>query len=67
MSKGSGSSRARVVAKALLTAAEAWATEQGFGWLGSDARLDNPASHAWHRAAGFAEVEQLVIFGKPLD
>ncbi len=58
--------RRRGVARALLAAAEAWARERGLSHLGSDALLDNQASHAWHRAAGFAEVERLVVFGKPL-
>ena len=36
-------------------------------WLGSDARLDNDTSHAWHKANGFQEVEKLVVFGERLD
>jgi len=59
--------RRRGVARALLAAAEAWARGQGYGHLGSDALLGNEASHAWHRAAGFAEVERLVVFGKRID
>lgn len=54
------------VATALLAKAEEWARRQKFKWLGSDALLGNAESHAWHRAAGFAEVERLVVFGKPL-
>ena len=54
------------VATALLQAAEEWAKSQGFPWLGSDASLANTLSHAWHRAAGFKEVERLVVFGKTL-
>lgn len=54
------------VASALLAAAEAWARDRGLDHLGSDALLDNEASHAWHRAAGFAEVVRLVVFAKPL-
>jgi aminoglycoside 6'-N-acetyltransferase I len=59
--------RHRGVATRLLAAVEAWARDQGLTWLGSDARLDNPESHAWHRSAGFAETERLVVFGKPLQ
>ena len=55
------------VAGQLLEAVEGWAREQGLDWLGSDALLDNEQSHAWHRSAGFREVERLVVFGKPLD
>jgi aminoglycoside 6'-N-acetyltransferase I len=54
------------VANQLLAAAEQWALERGFSHLGSDARLDNLVSHSWHRAAGFAEVERIVAFAKPL-
>ena len=58
--------RRRGVARALLGAAERWGRSHGLNWLGSDALLDNEVSHAWHRAAGFAEVERLVVFGKPI-
>ena len=54
------------VATALLRQAEKWAKDKGFKWLGSDADLDNRDSHAWHKAAGFTAIEQLVVFGKPL-
>jgi aminoglycoside 6'-N-acetyltransferase I len=54
------------VAGDLLKAVEEWARQQGFDWLGSDARLDNEVSHRWHRAVGFEETERLVVFGKPL-
>ncbi len=59
-SRGSG------VARALLGAVEAWAREQGYDWLASDALIDNVDSHRWHAAVGFAEMERLVLFGKPL-
>jgi aminoglycoside 6'-N-acetyltransferase I len=59
--------RRRGVARAMLEAAEQWARGEGFTYLGSDALLDNSVSHAWHKAAGFAEVERLVVFGKPLS
>jgi aminoglycoside 6'-N-acetyltransferase I len=54
------------VAAMLLQAVESWARDEGFDWLGSDARLDNDESHNWHRAAGFGETERLIVFGKPL-
>jgi aminoglycoside 6'-N-acetyltransferase I len=54
------------VAARLLEAVEAWALEQGHRWLGSDALIGNEESHAWHRAAGFEEVERIVVFGKTL-
>jgi aminoglycoside 6'-N-acetyltransferase I len=58
--------RRRGVARALLAAVEQWGLDQGLGHLGSDALLDNEVSHRWHAAAGFAEVERLVVFGKPI-
>ncbi len=58
--------RRRGVARALLEAAEQWARDRGLAHFGSDALLDNEASHAWHRAAGFEEVVRLVAFQKPL-
>lgn len=58
--------RRRGVGRALLAAVEAWAIEQGSSWLGSDALLDNDLSHRWHSAAGFGEVERIVVFGKAL-
>lgn len=58
--------RRRGIARALLAAAEDWARQRGLAHLGSDALLDNALSHRWHRAAGFAEVERLVVFGKTL-
>jgi aminoglycoside 6'-N-acetyltransferase I len=60
-------SRRRGVARHLLAAAEQWGRDRGLAHLGSDALIDNAASHAWHRAAGFAEVERLVVFGKPIS
>ena len=58
--------RRRGVAGAMLAEAEQWARGEGFTYLGSDALLENALSHAWHEAAGFAEIERLVVFGKPL-
>lgn len=59
--------RRRGVARALLEAAEQWARDRGYRHFGSDALLDNEASHAWHRAAGFAEVVRVVAFAKAID
>jgi aminoglycoside 6'-N-acetyltransferase I len=59
--------RSRGVATQLLEAVEGWARELGYRWLGSDTTIDNTASCAWHQARGFAEMERLVVFGKPLD
>ena len=58
--------RGQGIARALVTAVEAWAQAQGCTELGSDAALDNLASHAFHTAAGFAETERVVYFRKRL-
>jgi len=58
--------RRRGIGRALLAAVEAWARREDLAWLGSDALIDNRLSHDWHCGAGFAEVERLVVFGKPL-
>ncbi len=55
------------VASALLAAVEHWGREQGLNWIGSDTEIDNRLSRQWHADAGFRELEQLIIFGKPLD
>jgi aminoglycoside 6'-N-acetyltransferase I len=54
------------VASALLRAVERWARDLGFTELGSNALINNTQSHGWHRESGFAEVERLVVFRKPL-
>ncbi len=58
--------RRKGVARAMLAAAEDWARARGLHHLASDALLDNQLSHDWHKAVGFAEVERIVVFGKPL-
>lgn len=55
------------VARALVEAAERWALTRGCRELASDAHLDNLASHAMHRALGFAETERVVYFCKTLE
>ena len=60
------SHRGRSVARLLLGEVERFARDAGYDWLGSDALIDNDASHKWHRAVGFEEVERIAVFGKPL-
>lgn len=50
----------------LVAAAEAWAREQGFTEMASDALIDNRVSHLAHGALGYQEVERIVCFRKPL-
>jgi aminoglycoside 6'-N-acetyltransferase I len=54
------------VGRALLDAAETWARERGYTEMGSDALLDNDASHAAHGRCGYQEIERLVMFRKSL-
>lgn len=59
--------RGQGVGRALLAAVETWARAEGIRWLGSDTAPNNTSSIGWHRAAGFVEIERLVVFGKSLD
>jgi aminoglycoside 6'-N-acetyltransferase I len=54
------------VGRALVAAAEEWAVREGCVEFGSDALIDNPISHAAHRALGFEEVDRVVMFRKDL-
>jgi len=58
--------RRRGAGQALVAAVEAWGRARGCTLLGSDTYADNPVSRQAHRALGFAEVEVLVHFCKPL-
>ena len=59
--------RRRGVGGALIAAAERWAVEQGCTEFGSDALIDNEASHLAHRALGFEETGRVVNFRKDLE
>jgi len=52
--------------RALLTAAESWATDRGYHEMASDALIDNLTSYQAHLANGYAEVERQVVFRKAL-
>jgi aminoglycoside 6'-N-acetyltransferase I len=56
----------RGIARALCAAIERWAVARGCTELGSDALLDNGASHGFHRAIGFAPTERVVFYRKEL-
>lgn len=53
--------------RALLHAAESWARSRGFSEMASDALLENTVSYDAHFRSGYAEVERIVQFRKPLD
>lgn len=59
--------RRRGVAREIVATAEQWARSRGCTEFGSDALLDNLASHRMHAALGFAEVSRVVSFRKALD
>ncbi|WP_447746670.1 aminoglycoside 6'-N-acetyltransferase [Pseudomonas nicosulfuronedens] len=58
--------RRQGVARALVSAVEAWGIARGCVDFASDAVLDNTVSHALHRALGFVETERVVYFRKPI-
>src|SRR6185369_7682097 len=58
------SARRHGLARQLYQQVEAWARDQGFREMASDARIENEASYAMHRAVGFAEVMRAVQFRK---
>ena len=58
--------RRRGFAQALLRACEAWARERGCAEFASDCELENEASAAFHARMGFAEVNRIRCFLKPL-
>ena len=54
------------IAKALLTACEAWARAAGCTEFASDCELDNHASLSRHLRAGFQEMGRTIWFAKKL-
>ena len=59
--------RRRGVGRQLVDAAAGWAQATGCREFASDAALDNEASHAFHRAVGFAETDRVVYFRRELE
>jgi len=55
------------VARALVAEIARWARDCGCSEMASDAALANAASHAVHRALGFAETERVVFFRKAIS
>jgi aminoglycoside 6'-N-acetyltransferase I len=54
--------RRKGIARALVAKALEWGRERGISEFASEALLANGASHAFHRAIGFAEIERVVCF-----
>ena len=55
------------IARALVAKAADWGRAVGASEFASDARLDNEASHAFHRAAGFEETDRVVYFRRAIS
>ena len=55
------------VGSALIRHAERWAASHGCTELGSDAYLDDTRSIAFHKAAGFREIERQIVFLKKVE
>lgn len=59
--------RGKGLARKLLQACEKWALEQGCLEFASDCELGNDASLAFHLGTGFAEINRIICFVKPLE
>lgn len=59
-------SRRKGIGRALIQAAEQWATRQGCTEFGSDSDIDNDVSHAAHLCSGFEETGRVRTFRKKL-
>jgi aminoglycoside 6'-N-acetyltransferase I len=59
--------RRRGIGARFIAYIETFLATRGYRELGSDALIDNNASHAAHRGWGFAETERVVYFRKGLD
>lgn len=58
--------RRKGVARQLCNAVADWGRSLGCVEFGSDAPLENSASHALHKALGFEETQRVVFFRKAL-
>lgn len=58
--------RGQGVARRLCDAVADWGRARGCSEFASDALADDVQSHAFHRAAGFAETERVVYFRREL-
>jgi aminoglycoside 6'-N-acetyltransferase I len=54
--------RKRGIGQGLIDACAAWAREQGYKEMGSDALLENTLSHRLHQKFGFEETDRVVQF-----
>src|SRR3954471_22429699 len=63
----SSPARRNGVARALVAEIARWPRDCGCSEMASDAALANAASHAVHRALGFAGTERVVFFRKAIS
>jgi len=59
--------RRKGIARALVSAAEAWGREKGCSEFASDILLENTLSHRMHAALGFEETERVIYFRKKIE
>ena len=59
--------RKKGLARALVKNAESWSRSKGCTEFGSDAKLDDNASIAFHNSVGFRETERQVVFLKRIE
>ena len=60
------SRRGQGIGRALLSAAEDWARQQGCREMASDADINNTLSHRVHQASGFTIAARSILFRKTL-
>lgn len=58
--------RRRGYGRALLSACESWAKDQGCREFASDCGIENGGSFHFHQAAGFSEAGRIICFTKKL-
>ena len=59
--------RRKGLARALVKNAESWSRGKGCAEFGSDAKLDDSTSIAFHNSVGFRETELQVVFLKTIE
>jgi len=59
--------RRKGFARALVQRAESWSQSKGCREFGSDTKLDDNASIAFHNAVGFRETDRQVVFLKTIN
>ena len=58
--------RKKGIARALVRTAESWSRSKGCEEFGSDARVDDNGSIAFHNSVGFRETDRQIVFLKTI-